>query len=112
MVHGQFYFSSLAPTVTPRDVQTIRLNGTHTRISWELPTLLEARGFIDSITITFTPILESQHKNSQVVTVNVLGNTTSALIGGLDPDLQYFVAISISTIAGAGPEANTVVPSK
>ena len=46
------------------------------------------------------------------MTVNFPGNTTSAVIGGLYPDLQYVVTIGISTSEGAGPEATTVVPSK
>ena len=44
--------------------------------------------------------------------VEVPGNSTSTVIGGLNPDLQYSVTVSTSTSEGAGPEATTVVPSK
>ena len=40
------------------------------------------------------------------------GNSTSTVIGGLNPDLQYSVTVSTSTSEGAGPEATAVVPSK
>lgn len=82
-------------------------------ISWELPTLEEARGFIDTITITFTPTsVGLQRKKRQVVTVEVPGNSTSKVIGGLNPDLQYSVTVSTSTSEGPGPEVTAVVPSK
>ena len=81
-------------------------------ISWELPSLLEARGFIDSIIITFKPNFGSNQKERQVVTVEAPGNSTSTVIGGLTPDLQYSVTVSTSTSEGAGPEASAVVQSK
>ena len=103
----------LAPAVAPRDVQTTRINGTHMNISWELPTLEEARGFIDTITITFTPTSGGlQRKKRQGVTIQVPGNSTFKVIGGLNPDLQYSVTVSTSISEGAGPEATAVVPSK
>ena len=77
-------------------------------ISWELPSLLEARGFIDSITITFKP----NQKERQVVMIEAPGNSTSTVIGGLTPDLQYSVTVSASTSEGAGPETSAVVQSK
>ena len=81
-------------------------------ISWELPSLLEARGFIDSIIITFKPNFGSNQKERQVVTVEAPGNSTSTVIGGLNPDLQYSVTVSTSTSEGAGPEIIALVPSK
>ena len=81
-------------------------------ISWELPTLEEARGFIDTITVTFTPTSGLQRKKRQAVMVEVPGNSTSTVIGGLNPDLRYSVTVSTSTSEGAGPEATAVVPSK
>lgn len=72
----------------------------------------EARGFIDTITITFTPTSGLQRKKRQAVTVEVPGNSTSKVIGGLNPDLQYSVTVSTSTSEGAGPEVTAVVPSE
>ena len=99
------FFSFIAPTVPPRNVQTTRLNGTHMNVSWELPSLVEARGFINSTTITLMPSSES-------MTVSVPGNATSAVIGGLNPELQYSVVVRTRTSVGTGPEATTVVPGK
>ena len=108
-----FLSDPLGPTVAPRDMQTTRINGTHMNISWELPTLEEARGFIDTITITFTPTSGGlQRKKRQAGTVKVPGNSTSKVIGGLNPDLQYSVTVSTSTSEGAGPGVTAVVPSK
>ena len=73
----------------------------------------EARGLIDTITITFTPTSGGlQCKKRQVVTVEVPGSSTSKDIGGLNPDLQYSGTVSTSISEGAGPEATAVVPSK
>ena len=103
----------IAPTVAPKNVQTTRLNDTHMNISWELSTLEEARGFIDTITITFTPTsVRLQCKKRQVVTVEVPGNSTPKVIVGLDPELPYSVTVSTSTSEGGGPETTAVVPSK
>ena len=78
-------------------------SGIHMNISWKLPTLEEARGFIDSITITFTPTYGELHcNNRQVVTVEVPGNSTSKVVGGLNPDLQYSVTVSTSTCNQTG----------
>ena len=43
--------------------------------------------------------------------VEVPGNSTSTVIGGLNPDLQYSVTVSTSTSEGAGPEIIALVPS-
>ena len=103
----------LAPTVAPKGMQTTHINGTHMNTSWELPTLEEARGFIDNITITFTPTsVRLQCKKRQVVTIEVPGNSTPKVIGGLNPELQYSVTVSTSTSEGAGTEATAEVPSK
>ena len=106
------FFSFTAPTAPPRNVQTTRLNGTHMNISWELPTLVEARGFINSTTITLMPNSESKRKKRQTMTVSVPGNATSAVIGGLNPELQYSVVVTTRTSVGNGPETSTVVPGK
>ena len=102
-----------APTAPPRNVMANRLNATHMAITWELPTLVESRGFIVSITITYAPIMESaRRRKRQAVSVGIPGNSTSAVSGGLNPDLQYSVTVSTSTIAGTGPESAAVVSSK
>ena len=106
------FFSFIAPTVPPRNVQTTRLNGTHMNVSWELPSLVEARGFINSTTITLMPSSESKRKKRQTLTVSVPGNATSAILGGLNPELQYSVVVRTRTSVGTGPEATTVVPGK
>ena len=110
------YFSPVRPVSSnscSKNVQTTCLNSTHMNISWELPTLEEARGLTDTITITFTPTSGGlQCKKRQVVTVEVPGSSTSKDIGGLNPDLQYSGTVSTSISEGAGPEATAVVPSK
>ena len=44
------------------------------------------------------------------MTVEVPGNSTFAVIGGLNPELQYSVTVSTSTSEGAGTGARAVVP--
>ena len=67
----------------------------------------------DTITISFTPTSGGlQRKKRQVVTIEVPGNSTSKVIGGLNPELPYSVTVSTSTSEGAGTGATAVVPSK
>jgi len=67
----------------------------------------------DTITISFTPTSGGlQRQKRQVVTIEVPGNSTSKVIGGLNPDLQYSETVTTSTSEGAGPEATAEVPSK
>ena len=40
------------------------------------------------------------------------GNSTSKVIGGLNPSLRYSVTVSARTSEGTGPEATDVVPGK
>ena len=66
---------------------------------------------MDTITITFTPTSGLQCKKRQAVTVKVPGNSTSTVIGGLNPDLQYSVTVSTSTSEGAGSKIIALVSS-
>ena len=82
---------------------------THMLVSWRLIPLLRARGFITSYLRYQVAVIartrQGQHKT-------VPGNCSSATIGGLDQNSQYFlVTVSGRTVAGGGDFSNaTVVP--
>ena len=78
-----------------------RLNGTHISVSWVPLSLVEARGFIINYTVCVEPA-----GGGVVVTVQVEGNETSAVIGRLDPRLAYSVKVWASTVAGHGLPSN------
>ena len=71
-------------------------------VSWIPLTLTEARGFITSYTVFYSP-----HVNRTTPNLNLESNTTvsgdvnQTTIDGLDPNTAYDVQMSASTRAGA-----------
>ena len=75
------------------------LNDTAVRITWELLTLIEARGFITNYTITLQPQGSRKRADDSIVTT-VPHNISDVTITALDPKLAYSVSVSVSTVAG------------
>ena len=84
------------PVVTGVEVE--RLNGTAMNVSWTPVTIVQARGFI-SFTVTYTPSTGGRARR-QSSSVRVPGDQSNVVIGGLDPALEYDVAIA--TQSGGG----------
>ena len=72
-------------------------------VSWILLTLSEARGFITSYTVFYSPQVnrtKQQEPNTMQKTV-VSGDVNQTIIDGLDPNTAYDVQMSANTKAGA-----------
>ena len=82
----------------------LRLNATHINVSWVPLDVMEASGFI----INYTVSVELA-TGGEVVTVQVQGNESSAVVGGLYPQLAYSVKVWANTVAGSTLHGSTAV---
>ena len=101
-----FYFGnspSSASSTAPGNVEVIRLNGTAMNVSWVPLNLVEARGFVQSYIITYRQSSSGTRRRRQVQTQRVDGNSSSAIVGGLQPGVAYEVTVSgMTTQTGPG----------
>ena len=85
-------------------------------VSWIPLTLSEARGFITSYTVFYSPQVsrtKQQEPNTMQKTV-VGGEVSQTTIDGLDPNTAYDVQMSANTKAGVSPLSEVIsapVPS-
>ena len=85
------------------NVEVIRLNGTAMNVSWLPLNLVEARGFVQSYTITYQQASTGSRRKRQVQTETVDGGASSAIVGGLQPGVAYEVKVSgMTTENGPG----------
>ena len=94
-----FYFDNSptsAPSIAPGNVEVIRLNGTAMNVSWVPLNLVEARGIIRDYIIMYQPT--GSRRKRQMQTVQADGNSSYAIVGGLQPGVAYEVTVSGLTI--------------
>ena len=77
-------------------------------VSWNLLTLVEARGFVRNYTVFYSPVSSGSKRQQTraMFEVTVDGNTT---IGGLNESLVYSVQVSANTGAGTGARSMAVI---
>lgn len=74
-------------------------------ISWEQISLTEARGFIKFYRIILQ-VLSTSRRKRQTLTYEVPANTSSTVLGDLNPSLSYTVLVDATTNAGPGSPAS------
>ena len=70
------------------------MNGTAMNVSWVPLNLVEARGFIQSYTITYMQTSSGSRRKRQMPMVQVNGSASFAVVGGLQPGIAYEVQVS------------------
>ena len=84
-------------------------------VSWIPLTLSEARGFITSYTVLYSPqVTRTKQQESNTTQMTVSGEVSQTTIDGLDPNTAYDVQMSANTKAGASPLSEVIsapVPS-
>ena len=71
-------------------------------VSWIPLTLSEARGFITSYTVFYSPqVSRRKRQEPNIIQKNVSGDVSQTTIDGLDPNTAYDVQMSANTKAGA-----------
>ena len=88
----------IEPSISPRNVSITRTSPTVMVVSWIPLTLSEARGFITSYTVFYSPQVRCQETMQKTV---VSGDVNRTIIAGLDPNTAYDVRMSANTKAGA-----------
>ena len=95
-----FFTEEEAPVHTPNNVEFER-SGTSVSVSWEPLTLFEARGF-PVYTVTLVPSTSADRvtRQSSNGVIRVVTNESNIVVGGLDPEVEYDVTVSVGTGAG------------
>ena len=70
-------------------------------VSWIPLTLSEARGFIISYTVFYSPQDSRRKQEPNTMQKTVSGKVSQTTIDGLDPNTVYDVQVSVSTKIGA-----------
>ena len=87
------------------NVSVERISHTEMRVSWQPLSLSEARGFVQSYTIAYTPVLNTRKRQDSTMSVDADGSASSVDIAGLEEDLVYSVQVSAGTGAGMGEQS-------
>ena len=99
-VANNYYF--IEPSISPRNVSITRTSLTVMVVSWIPLTLSEARGFITSYTVFYSPrVNRRKRQKPNTMQKTVSGDVNRTTIDGLDPNTAYDVQMSANTKAGA-----------
>ena len=97
----------IEPTSAPENIKVDRIHPTVMVVSWIPLTLSEARGFITSYTVFYSPQVSTTKQESNTMQKTVSGDVNRTTIHDLDPNTAYDVQMSANTKAGA----STLSPS-
>ena len=75
-------------------------------VSWITLSLSEARGFITSYTVFYSPQVSRGKQEPNILQKTVSGDVSQTTIDGLDPNTAYFVQMSANTKAGSSARLN------
>ena len=92
----------IEPNHPPKDVKVDRIHPTVMVVTWIPLTLPEARGFITSYTVFYSPqVSRGKRQEHHTMQKAVSGNVNQTTINGLDHYTAYDVQMSANTTAGA-----------
>lgn len=98
------------PTVAP-NASAGWANITELQVSWTRLTLEEARGFVIAYIVMYN-VNEGMRKR-ETDSISVGADETTATIGGLQPEKDYFISVAAQTAAGTGVGSEPLfIPSK
>ena len=102
----------IEPSISPKDIEVVRISGSMMRVSWTSLTLTEARGFITHYTVAYTPSSSGSKREELNILYQTVGKDSSeATIEGLDGYSAYAVQVSASTAAGDGGYSGAIIAS-
>ena len=80
-------------------------SGTTVSVSWDPVSLFEARGF-PVYTVTLIPLSlasgRAVRQSNEDGTISITTNETDIIIEGLDPNVEYSLAVAVGTSSGEG----------
>ena len=92
------------------NITVTRVNGTVLKVEWEPLTLVQARGFIESYTVSYEAVSDRVIQKQTVArreAVTVSADQTEVELDGLNPTLNY--AITVTAANGAGNSSSDKV---
>ena len=93
------------PPVSPSNIKVEKIDsGAKLRVSWDLLTPEEARGFVTDYIVSY----RSESRKRQTSEKIVPGTESSTIIEGLDPNQEYSVVVRADTKAGKGETSEPV----
>ena len=102
----------IEPSISPKDIEVVRISGSRMRVSWTSLTLTEARGFITHYTVAYFPLSSGNKRDELNTLYQILGNDSSeTTIEGLDGYSAYVVQVSAGTAAGDGGYSGAIIAS-
>ena len=103
---------NIEPISAPKDVKVDRIHPTVMVVFWTPLTLSEARGFITSYTVFYSPqVSRTKRQESNTLQQTVSGNANRTTIYDLDPNTAYNVQMSANTKAGASALSEVISSS-
>ena len=94
------FFSDERPPEKAPDNVTFARSGSTITVTWKPLSLFEARGF-PVYEVTLTPISRRNKRQSNVDgVISVTTNETNVVIEGLDPTVEYSLAVTVRTSSG------------
>ena len=107
--HNTVFFIDVEPNNPPKNIKVDRIHPTVMVVSWTPLTLSEARGFITSYTVFYSPqVSRTKQQESHTMRKTINGDVIRATIGGLDPNTVYNVQMSANTKVGASPLSEVI----
>ena len=91
-----------APNIPPILIKVTKESPTTIAVSWSPLTLVEARGFVQSYTVLYFPIISSKHQQCVVNKRTVMVNQSTTVIDGMDVNTVYGIQIYATTKGGDG----------
>ena len=95
-----YYF--IEPSISPQNVSITRTSPSVMVVTWIPLTLSEARGFITSYTVFYSPqVSRTKQQEFNTMQKTVSGDVNRTTINGLDPNTAFDVQMSANTKVGA-----------
>ena len=101
------YFFDIEPTSAPKDVKVDRIHPTVMVVSWTPLTLSEARGFITSYTVFYSPqVSRRKRQEPNTMQKTVSGDVSRTTI---DSNTSYGVQVSANTKTGTSALSEVIL---
>ncbi len=101
-----------AQAIDTDNINVTRVSGTVIRVEWVPLTLVQARGFIQFYVVSYEPNSNRKRQGGGASTsgsVMVPGNQSTAVLDGLDPNLEYRITMAALNGAGTGIQSDPII---
>ena len=72
-----YFIHYIEPSISPKDIEVVRISGSMMRVSWTRLTLSEARGFITHYTVAYFPLSSGSKREELNILYQTVGKESS-----------------------------------